>query len=354
MITLRLFRKDEPARQIDSYIMGDGDVTIGRDPKAVWVIDDPDLLLSRFHCTISAERGGVFVRDTSANGVFAGAEQARIERDVETALTAGDTLQIGDYLLKVDIEEEEPEEAACTASGMQIRGAPMHDDVCLASSSAIREGWSQPQPAAREPVGPTHDISDVVLLEAFCEGAQLDPSYLSCEDPAEVMRRMGEIYRQLVLGLGDLMSERASAKAQYRLERTTIGSSDNNPLKWAPTHRLAIDLLCNQKGGFLNGSDAVKECFEDLKEHILCLLAGSRAAVSSVLEHLDPDAIEAEGKPKTAIFVERSEVCWRRLKGLHAEISENPFNDADSAVSKAFKYGYESRTGRLKTEEAAE
>lgn len=353
MITLRLFHEDEPSRQIDSYIMGEGDVTIGRDPKAVWVIDDPDLLLSRFHCTISAGQGRVTVRDTSANGILSGDGKTRLKPSVDTPVDSGETLHIGKFLLKVDVDEE-VEDKACTASGMQLMNAPMHDDVCHASSSAIRDGWSQPRAPSPSPGTRVGELTDVVLLEAFCEGAQLDPCYLAGEDAVEVMRRIGEIYQQVVLGLGELMNERASAKAQYRLESTTIGASDNNPLKWAPTQRLAIDLLCNQQGGFLNGSEAVKECFEDLKEHIFCLLAGSRAAVASVLEQLDPAAIEAEGKPKSALFMERSEVYWQKLKGVHAEISENPFNDADSSVSKAFKYGYESRSGRVNAKEAAE
>lgn len=353
MITLRLFHKDAPARQIDSYIMGDGDVTIGRDPQAVWVIDDPDLLLSRFHCTISCEGPRVRVRDTSANGVFMKEGEQRLISGTDTALSSGDALEIGNYLLKVEIEDE-PETETGSASGANLMNAPMHDDVCLASASETRDCWAGASaPAERKPHEGA-EISDVVMLEAFCEGAQLDPSYLASQDPIEVMRRVGAIYKQTVLGLADVMNERASEKAKFALERTTIGSSDNNPLKWAPTHRLAVDLISDQKGGFLSGPTAVKECFEDMKEHTLCLLAGSRAAVSTVLEHLDPAAIEAEGKPKSALFMERSEVCWRKMKGLHAGLSDNPFNDPDSIVTRAFRYGYESRAIRTPETEAAE
>lgn len=346
MITLRLFREDDPDRQIDSYIMGDGDVTVGRDASAVWVIDDTDRRLSRFHCTISARNGQVSVRDTSANGVFRGADRHRLEPEVETGVQAGETLHLGNFILVVDVDRSAIEDDA-NLSESHTNSAPLRNDGCHARTNAIPDEWAEAEAPQRPMPPPGEQAGEVVMLEAFCEGAKLDPSYLTSEDPVEIMRRLGKIYQQVVLGLGDLMSERASVKSEYSLERTTIGATANNPLKWAPTHRLAVDLICERTGGFLNGSDAVKECFEDLKGHSLCLVAGSRAAVSSVLEQFDPKTIEADAKARAPLFMERSEASWRRLKSVHAEVSSDPFNDAQSVVNVAFKDGYEQLSGEL-------
>ena len=350
MITLRLFRADDLGRQIDSYIMGDGEVTVGRDSNAVWVIDDSDRQLSRFHCTISAREGRVYVRDTSANGVYIGAGRERIEPGVEMSVATGETLQIGHFVLVVDADRNSVGDLVDSS----MNSAPLRNDACEARSNAIPEQWSEREPQHHRRSDKSESASEVVMLEAFCEGAQLDPSYLTSEDPIEIMRRLGEIYKQVVLGLGDLMSERASVKSDYSLERTTIGATANNPLKWAPTHRLAVDLICERTGGFLNGPDAVKECFEDLKGHSLCLVAGSREAVSCLLEQFDPKAVEAEAKAKAPLFMERSEASWRRLKSLHADVSSDPFNDAESIVNVAFKRGYELRSRELNAKEQSE
>ncbi|WP_084396611.1 type VI secretion system-associated FHA domain protein TagH [Henriciella aquimarina] len=349
MITLRLYREDEPGRQVDSYIMGDGDVTVGRDSGAVWVIDDPDRRLSRFHCTISARDGRVFVYDTSANGVYLGVDRDRIEPGVEVDVPAGETLQIGRFLIVVDADAF-PDDALLDPAGSRTNSAPLGHSPDEPVSSAIPDQWTEPDLPAQPRPDRGDAAGEVVMLEAFCEGAKIDPSYLASEDPSEIMRRVGEIYQQLVLGLGDLMSERASVKSEYSLERTTIGATANNPLKWAPTHRLAVDLVSERTGGFLNGAEAVKECFEDLKGHSLCLVAGSRAAVSAVLDEFDPKAIEAGAKAKTSLFMERSEASWRRMKSLHEAVSSDPFNDGQSLVNLAFKRGYEDRLGELKTQ----
>ncbi len=340
MITLRLFHEDDMQRQLDAYTLGDGEVTIGRDAAAIWVIDDPDRRLSRLHCTISVAGGQVRVRDTSANGVFRGASRLRLDPGVDTDIANNDSLHIGRYVIVVDasIRAIAPDTDK-TASMMD--GAPMADTHARSGANAIPDQWLDPALATETRREGFAAGSDFATLEAFCEGARLDPSYFASEDPLDLMRRLGEIYRQVVLGLGDLMYERASLKSAYSMDRTTISATDNNPLKWAPTQRLAVDLLCERNGAFLAGGEAVKECFEDLKGHSLCLVAGSRAAVTSVIELLDPAAIEAEAKAKAPLFMERSEASWRRLKALHAEVSTNPFNNAQSSISAAFKRGYE-------------
>ncbi len=340
MITLRLFREEDRNRQLDAYILGDGDVTIGRDASAIWVIDDPDRRLSRLHCTISAPGGQVRVRDTSVNGVFRGEARERLDPGVDTDVVGNETLHIGPYVIVVDASRlSAAPEMDVSASHRDV--APMADTLARSGTNAIPNQWQDSSPAPGTHAEQITRGSDFLTLEAFCEGARLDPSYFASEDPMELMRRVGEIYRQVVLGLGDMMSERASLKSQYSMERTTISSTDNNPLKWAPTQRLAIDLLCERNGGFLSGAEAVKESFEDLKGHSLCLIAGSRSAVSSLLELLDPAAIEADVKANAPLFMERSEASWRKLKTLHAEVSANPFDNAQSRISEAFKRGYE-------------
>jgi type VI secretion system FHA domain protein len=190
-------------------------------------------------------------------------------------------------------------------------------------------------------------LPDAALLEAFCEGAQIDASLFAGELPADVLRRAGEAYRQSVIGLCDLMSERTSVKSAYRMERTTVDASDNNPFKWADAHRVGIDLLRSGNGSFLAGAAAIKESFEDLKKHLLCLMAGSRAAVAATLEEVGPALVEESVKGQSLLFQTKVEALWRAFLKRHAQVLADARENADSTINRAFKAGYERHVRKL-------
>src|SRR5262249_41247959 len=145
----------------------------------------------------------------------------------------------------------------------------------------------------------------------------------------------------MVLGLGDLLSERHSVKSDLNMDRTTVSAAGNNPFKWAPTRRVAIDLLRERKDGFLSGPAALKVSFEDLKRHALGLMAGSRAAVNLVFERLAPEKIEAEVKTASVLKLSRPDICWRLYQGRHEALAAETHEHPKSAVNSAFKNGYE-------------
>src|SRR5690606_18840578 len=70
-------------------------------------------------------------------------------------------------------------------------------------------------------------------VEAFCRGAGLDPSSLSAQARAELLSAAGQMMREVVLGLMDLLKARTDSKGQLRLSQTAIRPSDNNPLKFS-------------------------------------------------------------------------------------------------------------------------
>jgi type VI secretion system FHA domain protein len=205
----------------------------------------------------------------------------------------------------------------------------------------VPSDWSEPTRAT-----PSTDAS---LLDAFCAGAKLDASLFAGEDPAAVMRRLGAAYQQMVLGLGDLMSERTSLKSGYRMERTRVRAEGNNPFKWASGQRLAADLLRSNQEGFLPGPQAVGASFADLKKHLLCMLAGMRAAIGETLQVLSPEAIEAPLKGQSFVLKTKGQVCWTEYAKRHAEVLQRAVDDPGSALNRAFVTAYESRLQELDT-----
>src|SRR5262249_34707227 len=162
--------------------------------------------------------------------------------------------------------------------------------------------------------------SDAALLEAFCDGAGLDPASFMGEDPAQVMERAGAIYKQMVLGLGDLLSERHLMKAELDMASTKVGADGNNPLKWAPSRRVAIDVWGARVDGFLGGARAVRAWFSDLKKHTFCLMAGSRASVDAVLAALAPELVEMRASA-SGLRLNRHESYWRAYQQSHARLA---------------------------------
>ncbi len=68
------------------------------------------------------------------------------------------------------------------------------------------------------------------------------------------MQRAGTIYKQMVPGLSDLLCEPHIVKSDLNMDRTTVSAKGDNPFKWAPTRRVAADLLRERQDGFLSGS----------------------------------------------------------------------------------------------------
>lgn len=315
MITLRLFKAAEPFRQIEERVLGLGEVTVGRDPSVDWAISDSRGDLSRRHCVLGSEGGRIWLRDTSTNGVFLGLEKRRAPRGEIQDIEIGATVYLGEYMIVFDPDPANDREVE-----------PAHEALPAVQHNRAAD------------VG---DLTDASLLEAFCRGAGLEPSSFAGEDPRAVMSRLGVVYRQVVDDLSDLMQDRTMLKNSLQLERTSISARDNNPFKWAPPHRVAVEILKDDMGGFLKGAAAFKASFADLRRHGACLLAGSRATVSAVLQDLDPARLEEGTKRQPLTLGSRFEGMWRTFQRRHTDLVSASTRPGSGRIEQAFRAGYE-------------
>jgi predicted component of type VI protein secretion system len=328
MFVCRLFHRSRPFEQVDARIVADGAVSIGRDPGADWSLDDPDKLLSRIHCTLSVDGGRLLLRDSSTNGTFLGNGE-RAPRDVPIPVEPRETLRLGDLTILVDLppEAEPGETMDRTAIRLPIGSTPIDlPDALSGDDDTAPSGGTRATP----------------LLQAFCEGAGLDVSHLSSEDPVELMRRLGGIYQQTVIGLAALVAERTRLKAENQIDRTTIGAIDNNPFKWARTRRLARELLGDRHDGFLTGADAVRASFEDLARHSAGTAAGADAAIRAILDALDPRAIEDDVAAQGFSLKGRGALSWEIHNRRYAALIDK--DAGDSPPVRAFRDAYAAAT----------
>ncbi len=347
MITLRLFRQADPFRQLDARTLEQGEIVIGRDEAADWPLADATRKLSRRHCVIGVAGAKVTVRDTSANGVLVGEAREAAPRDTQREIQPTEVLRLGDYLIVVEgdpVASAPPPPAEDEADTPFI--TPPAAKTTLADVS-VPSDWSEDTQAPPSAPGAAVANADGSLLEAFCEGAHLDVSAFSGEDAEAVMRRLGAVYQQMVLGLADLMSERTTVKTQYRMDRTTVRSGGNNPFRWAGAQRVAVDLLRGGGEEFLSGPAAVQASFGDMKKHLLCLMDGFRAALEATLDELSPQAVEARIAGQSFFLKGRGAAAWTAFAAAHDQFRKEASEDPDGAVSREFRAAYARRLTEL-------
>lgn len=316
MYICRLFHRDAPAEQIDARLLADGRISIGRDPSADWMLDDPEGTLSRIHCLLSVEQGGLVLRDCSTNGVLLDSGE-RVAHDVPVAIEPETVLTLGGLAIRVDRAPQQGGDADATCIAQMV---PL-------TVPSLPRDWTDPVAALRPAP------RDASLIEAFCAGAGIDASALSGEDPAEVMQRAGAMYRQTILGLAGLLADRMRLKQESGLDRTTIGAVDNNPFKWAPTRKLAETLLVRRTDGFLSDAQAVRASFEDLADHLAGVSAGASAATADALAAMDPAAIEGEAAGAGFSLRGKAAQCWDLAVRRHAKL-------ADGGIARSFRQAY--------------
>ena len=324
MFLCRLFHRDQPQEQLDACLVGADCLTVGRDPGAGWTLDDPDGTLSRVHCTLRVENGRLMLRDRSSNGTFLQDGQ-RAPKAQAVPVAPGQSFAIGPLVVRVD--EAPTARLDGDGSGTILAGTNDGRDFGFPSD------WID---AIATPAASAH--RDASLMEAFCEGAGLDASAFSGEDPVELMRRLGAIYRQTVIGLATLIGDRSRLKGAHQLERTTIGAVGNNPFKWTASRRLAQNLLCARPAGYLSGVDAVRASFEDVTTHLRAVDAAAAAAVSAVLERLSPQSIQEEADGRGFSLRSKSAACWDVHVERHSALGSP--ESGEGAAAEAFRAGY--------------
>ncbi|SFS09793.1 type VI secretion system-associated FHA domain protein TagH [Sphingomonas jatrophae] len=508
MIRLRLFHRDNPSQQLDTRVLDEGQISIGRGTKADWQVSDPERDLSRLHLVVTVRGGILTVQDMSANGVFIGTPRSRIEKDRAIPVSRGESIVFGPYLL---VGEEDagavpaPEPILETTpfgapAGLQDDG-PSRERKPDPFGSALRpdpikldeepgdgvDAWDRPRPfqagdwnpvaphrqpdhsqligtpqswpepptdAAREhgfgfdapftspilrepeppatggaleipsdwdavpadggaaadplipppaaeaatstilipadaladlgisdaPTAPERTPEEPILPQApapqerpappqpaavaatpqpqpegadlfasFCAGARLSPEAFVGEDRELLMERLGAFYRQAVLGVADMMSDRTALKNDFRMVRTTIRPDGNNPFKWVPPQRLAIELLRSEAGsGYSTGDQALNEALHDIKAHILCVLAGMRAALGATFDLLAPSEIDKRIANRGFVMPgQRSAASWNEYTELFATLRREADDDAEGPINKAFRQAYEGLAAQL-------
>lgn len=333
MYILRLFQTDLSIQPVDARLLRLGKLSIGRDPSADWVIHDPDCRISRWHLELLVKGGSMHILCTGANGVFDDVSGHRFPDQEEIALVVPTTLRFGDYRLVIDT-------AVQTDSDNGREGQTFIMSPPLGTSAKIPTEYA-------DEIAPVTRQRDGSLFDIFCEGAGLEPSVFSLEDPEDIMRRAGAVYRQMVLGIGDLMAERESMRRRYDIARTTINGANNNPFKWGPTQRLARDLLMAENHGFITGPTALKESFKDIKKHLIATFVGLHASLRTMVDAFEPAAIDSNTSLRQSLLQSRAARICAEVEKRHSEFVKQIEHGEDGSLNQSFVKAYDAASIEL-------
>ena len=186
-------------------------------------------------------------------------------------------------------------------------------------------------------------------LDAFFRGAGLPAQKLDDKQIEQTLHRLGQIMREVILGVSENLHLRADQKNALRVPTTTIQPQRNNPLKFSASVEEALtNLLFRQSGEYLGAVDSIRETFTDIKQHQQHLLTAIRAAVADYIGRLDPEELESKfSNGKRGIMNAANKLkYWDLYKDLYQVVANNQPGQFPQQFLEDFTRAYESEDSR--------
>jgi type VI secretion system protein len=101
-LTITSFQRLSPDQEA-TKLLDRGAIGIGRAAQNDWVLQDPERILSKNHCTVHYQDGAYFLTDLSANGTFLNDSDQRIPRNQTVPLQDGDRFTLGEYEIEATL-----------------------------------------------------------------------------------------------------------------------------------------------------------------------------------------------------------------------------------------------------------
>lgn len=206
---------------------------------------------------------------------------------------------------------------------------------------------------AQKPQAPARRIEADSAIAAFVAGAGLDPSQMKVEDEAAFFHDLGALLRTMTTGIMQAIASRSQVKSEFRLEQTMIAPTENNPLKFSVSPDEALlRLVQHSDSAYLAGAEAACQAIDDINAHQMAVLAGTEAALRSILRRFRPANLEARLGGGSAlgklIPLLRKAKYWEFYKALYDEISEAADDDFQQFFGSEFSRAYEQQLEHLR------
>ncbi|MFO1398847.1 MAG: type VI secretion system-associated FHA domain protein TagH [Burkholderiales bacterium] len=367
MLTIKVLTyKDAPLEQAIVAQFDERGGTIGRSPESTLLLPDPERIISRTHVIVGCRDGRFHVKDqgTTVALVVNGKAPGRGQ---EHPLAHGDELRIAGYLLRVvglDAPagaHDEDDTTTILRQGTMLswsedgRAVPQNRIATIIVPSPENEEplpatGAPPAPRAEPPVPPTNTPEqEDALLAALLRGAGVPDIAVPGGMTPALMREVGEVMRETMQGLLDLLAARAHAKREVRADATVIVAADNNPLKFSPGLEAALSHLLLPHGqGFMPPLRSLADARASLRTHQEGFVAGMRAALTAVLARFDPAKLEARLSESSSgssfLPMNNKAKLWNMYEELYGQIAKEAETDFHFLFGEEFLRAYQAKT----------
>lgn len=210
--------------------------------------------------------------------------------------------------------------------------------------------WDEDNAMAHTVVAPTPSAhspaSSALAFKAFAEGLGVSVPDIEQAGGDAFLRRAGLLLRLCLRGMVSASQARASLKNEFRLDMTLVNVDGNNPIKFSATGDQAIKhLLSGDHGSFLPMDRAIEECFADVQEHQLAVMAGMQHAFAELMKTLSPPALEKRfdrSQGKGLSLGSKNARYWEAYRELHQDLMAEDDIFA-SLFSQPFAQGYDNQ-----------
>ena len=187
--------------------------------------------------------------------------------------------------------------------------------------------------------------------QSLIDALGLSGSELSDEKVIEINQVVGELVRETIMGMMQVLSSRSTIKNEFRMNVTTIQPVENNPLKFSANIDDAMQNMFIKEGNaYKKPVEAIKEGFEGIAEHQIAILAGIRTAFKGVLNRFDPAVLEQrfEQFNKPGIIPGMSKAKnWDSYKNYYKELVDDMDNSFQHLFGYEFVQAYEEQLQKL-------
>ncbi len=222
-----------------------------------------------------------------------------------------------------------------------ITPPPQMPPIAQAVPSAAQSGAGVVRQA------PIHDSGVQNLTAALGLSGQL-----SAEQEQVLPQLIGEMTRESISGLLQILRARNSIKNEFRIAVTTIQPRENNPIKFATDVDDALELLfVRSSKGYKPPVESVQDSFESIMDHQVAILAGIRAAFKSLLSRFDPLQLEQQferlGKTGGILPGMKGAKCWSAYDDFYQDLIGNFENSFQNLFGDEFVQAYEEQLRKL-------
>ena len=187
--------------------------------------------------------------------------------------------------------------------------------------------------------------------KSLIDALGLENNNLSEEKIIEINQVVGELVRETITGMMQVLSSRSTIKNEFRMNVTTIQPVENNPLKFSANVDDAIENMFVKDGNaYKKPVEAIKEGFEGIAEHQIAILAGIRTAFKGVLSRFDPIVLEQrfEQFNKPGIIPGISKMKnWESYRNYYNELVDDMDNSFQHLFGYEFVQAYEEQLQKL-------